>query len=216
MEFKSIAKGLAEVVVLSLLVALSSMAQQAMGAAGASPKIGQLTQVPTKGGGAQPASNSAKGTQTQLAAKGTQLSALAPRPGEPIARLLKIDGSVLVSTESGLVAGDPMALLKEGTRVIATANTKLIVAFLDGCEVPLDSNQRLEISMAKPCSERILDVKSILIESGVAGGMAALGTSGGLTSAALGGGLQATGALGGLAGTVAVVRERTSDTVSPN
>lgn len=223
MKLRSVVKGLVEIAALALLVIPASMAQEGTGAADGSSKARELTQVPAMRPGTRPevkgsqrASKAAKGTQAQLAATGTQLSLLAPITGQPVAYLRQIDGSILVSTQSGLVAGDPALPLKVGTRVIATANSQVIVAYVDGCEVRLDPNQRLEIRLPLPCSERALDVKSILVETGVAGGMAALGSSGGLTSAALGGGLQATSALGGLAGTVAVVRERTGDTVSPN
>jgi hypothetical protein len=139
---------------------------------------------------------------------------LAPIGDALVAHLVELDGSSLVSVKSGLVAGSEGFPLRQGVRVITTASTKLIVAYLDGCEVKLNENQRYEVNIAKPCSERILDVKSILLPPATVG--AALASPGFLSSAALSGGLQAGVGLGGLAGTASLVRERMSDTVSPN
>jgi hypothetical protein len=93
---------------------------------------------------------------------------VAPAQGEEppraIAQLKNVHGNVLVSKESGLASGDEGLRLAPGTRVITTANADAIVAYDNGCEVPLKENQRFEVKEDKPCAVLIVQASSILAE----------------------------------------------------
>ena len=62
-----------------------------------------------------------------------------------IARLVEMNGSVLVSRESGLASGNESLRLPAGTRVITTAASAVVVEYDNGCRVRLKENQRFEV-----------------------------------------------------------------------
>ena len=59
-----------------------------------------------------------------------------------IARLRDVNGNVLVSNDSGLATGGDALRLVPGTRVITTANSKVVIEYDDGCRVTLKENER--------------------------------------------------------------------------
>ncbi len=69
-----------------------------------------------------------------------------------VARLVDLDGSVLVSRDSTLRSGDEAQRLLPGTRVLTTLQAKVVVEFDDGCRVRLERGQRLEVGLRTPCS----------------------------------------------------------------
>jgi len=69
-----------------------------------------------------------------------------------VARLKSVSGNVLVSRETGLSAGAQAERLREGTRIITTANSEAVVEFDDGCEVRLKENERFDVESGKPCA----------------------------------------------------------------
>lgn len=69
-----------------------------------------------------------------------------------IARLVQLNGNVLVSRESGLTSGNDSQRIAPGTRVITTANSEVVVEYDDGCRVRLKENQRFEVERGKPCA----------------------------------------------------------------
>ena len=71
---------------------------------------------------------------------------------QPVAKLKGVNGSVLVSGQAGLASGAEAQPLANGTRVITTANSRVVVVFDKGCEVRLEENQRLDIDSGKPCA----------------------------------------------------------------
>lgn len=218
MTVNSIRRGLARVVVLVFLAATSSVAQQA----------GESARPASKG--AEPAKGPAKRVSKKLAFHSGESARqparkLDPRciPAEggervPIARLARVEGNALVSTDSGLVAGAQGQALAEGTRAWTTTNSSLIVSYCDGCSVSLKANQRIEISLDEPCSERLALVESILLEPAVVEGMTVAASSS-MTAAVLSGVLPATtplfGGLG-LSGAIATIVNREDEAVSPN
>lgn len=138
--------------------------------------------------------------------------------GTPVARLRGVVGNVLVSGESGLSSAEGSAALLEGSRVITTAEAKAVVVYKDGCEVPLEANQRLEIENDLPCKERILLAQSIFLEPGALAAGAA-GATGGVAAAVLGGTLPVAGiaaGTAGVAGLATLVANRDENPVSPN
>ena len=68
-----------------------------------------------------------------------------------VAKLVQMNGNVLVSRESGLATGNEAARLLTGTRVITTANSNVVVEYDNGCRVRLEENQRFEVEN-KPCA----------------------------------------------------------------
>ena len=83
-----------------------------------------------------------------------------PRPG--VAQLKDLHGNVLVSRESGLGAGRETLRLGEGTRVITTNKSDVIVVYDNGCEVKLKENERFEVETGKPCAALAALPQSIL------------------------------------------------------
>jgi hypothetical protein len=133
---------------------------------------------------------------------------LAQEPKESVAELKDVKGNVLVSKESGLAAGSEALRLIEGTRVITTANSTVIVKYDNGCEVPLKENQRFEIETRKPCAALVAQAQSILMEPEGA----ALASAGG--GFVLGTALPA--AAGGLVGVGILQSIREKQVVSPS
>ena len=126
-----------------------------------------------------------------------------------VAQLKDVHGNVLVSKESGLASGDEQLRLTNGTRVITTSRSDVVVVFDNGCEVRLKENQRLEIDDAKPCAALVAQALSILAEP--AGAAAASGAGGLAAYSVL---MPALG--GGLAGVRVIQSLRESQPVSPN
>jgi len=69
-----------------------------------------------------------------------------------IARLVEMNGNVLVSREAGLTSGNESLRLVPGTRVITTAQSGVVVEYDNGCRVRLKENQRFEVEKDKPCA----------------------------------------------------------------
>lgn len=137
--------------------------------------------------------------------------------GTPVARLQKIDGDVLVSAESGLVAADPAAVLRQGQRVITMVKSTVIVKFSDGCEIALKPSHRFEVDMSPPCDERILLAESTLID-GADLAVALEGSTASIPAMALSGVFPSGVVAGtsGLAGLGALAAASAQDTASPN
>ena len=89
-----------------------------------------------------------------------------------VAQLKDVHGNVLLGREAGLGAGSEAARLVEGTRVITTANSEVVVVYDNGCEVRLKENQRFQVEVGKPCAA--LFAESILVEPA---GIAAVATA---------------------------------------
>ena len=89
-----------------------------------------------------------------MIALGTAASLCAPAAWaqQEVARLKQLNGSVLVSGQTGLATGTEAQQLANGVRVITTANSRVIVAFRNGCEVKMEENQRLDVESDKPCA----------------------------------------------------------------
>jgi len=90
------------------------------------------------------------------------VAAQEPSPPRAIAKLKDVRGNVLVSKPSGLAGGADGTPLFEGTRIVTTGHSGAIVAYGDGCEVPLGENQRYQVDSGKPCSVLVSQVQSLL------------------------------------------------------
>ena len=205
----------------ALLVAAPSMAQVenkvAVAPKGAAP-ASQLaksieTKIPAKGGVA--ARKATPGANSKVASLSGQATPFpAPGAGAPVARLENVDGNVLVSTETGLVAGESGVLLADGARLITTTKSNVVIKYFDGCDVTLTSYQRIEIDSTLTCAERAGLVQSLLLTESAL--LAALeGTSQSIALAFVGLPTSVSTATG-LVGASAILGGRQDETVSPN
>ncbi|HEX6245509.1 MAG TPA: hypothetical protein VFZ61_31515 [Polyangiales bacterium] len=75
-----------------------------------------------------------------------------PAPQRAVAQLKQLNGNVLVSRDTGMTAGAELLKVTNGTRIITTANSEVVVVFDNGCEVRMKENQRLDVDSDKPCA----------------------------------------------------------------
>lgn len=173
------------------------------------------TKAPMKAG-----AKAASGTpaDTRMASTAGQFASLPTALGRIVAQLAKVDGNVLVSTQSGLVAGVPGMPLRQGMRVMTTTNSTGVIAFADGCEVTLAPVQRTGINSELTCAERMAAAQGLVLDQAAL--LAALGGSTESIALAAAGGLGGAGgtaaAVGGLSGVTAIVAAQGDGTVSPN
>ena len=84
-----------------------------------------------------------------------------------VAKLTDLKGNVLVSRESGLVSGNDALRIVPGTRILTTANSRVVIVYDNGCRVTLEENQRFEVEDdKKPCA--LLLVQPILAPAAIA------------------------------------------------
>lgn len=100
------------------------------------------------------------------------VSAQTPPPARDgtIAKLVELNGNVLVSREAGMSSGNEALRLLPGTRVITTAKSEVIVEYDDGCRVKLKENERFEVERGKPCA--LLLAQPILVAPAAVGSLA--------------------------------------------
>ena len=82
-------------------------------------------------------------------------SAWAQQQQSSVAQLTQVNGNVLVSRQAGLTTGTEAQAVLNGSRVITTANGRVVVVFDNGCRVELKENQRLDVDSEKPCAALI-------------------------------------------------------------
>lgn len=127
-----------------------------------------------------------------------------------VAVIMKLEGDVLASTESGLAAAVQGASLKQGMRVMTMAKSSAIIQYADGCIVKLDANMRLEIRLGIPCQLR-QDLAQLVAPPSPAAPpptLPGMALSGDLGTLAQGAAAFATG--------VAIIRTPSGGSVSPN
>jgi hypothetical protein len=126
----------------------------------------------------------------QLLVLGCVLGADGAWAQDSVAVLRQLTGNVLVSRESGLVTGTDAQGIPNGTRIITTANSGVVVVFDNGCRVEMAENQRLEVDSRKPCAALIPQSLAVaepalaaplasIIVPGLIGGGALVGGGGG-------------------------------------
>lgn len=89
-----------------------------------------------------------------------------------IAKLADLKGNVLVSRESGLVSGNDALRIVPGTRILTTANSRVVIVYDNGCRVTLEENQRFEVDDdRKPCALLMTMPQAIMVPTAVASAM---------------------------------------------
>ena len=116
-----------------------------------------------------------------------------------IARLVEMNGNVLVSRDAGLASGNESLRVLPGSRVITTAHSEVVVEYDNGCRVKLKENQRFEVETGKPCALLIAQ-DLLLAPAGTAAPVANL-----VVPALIGGG-----------GVAMLIDTRNKPSVSPN
>ena len=185
----------------------------------------QAPVTPPKVTGGPPGKSIPKKAPPNAPATGPNLTVAVANPTSrlPVASIASVEGSVLVSTPTGLVAAKPGTPLQNGFRIITAGKSDALIQFSDGCSVLLSALQRFQVNAALTCAERIQSVSSLVLDPAAL--QAALG--GGTQSVALGaagGGLVGPlGIGGGLVGASAAAAGRPqgpqgpdSGPVSPN
>lgn len=72
--------------------------------------------------------------------------------GEPtVARLVEVNGNVLVSRDFNIASAAEAARLTPGERVLVTANSSVTVVFDGGCRVKVQAGERFEVD-AESCA----------------------------------------------------------------
>jgi hypothetical protein len=79
------------------------------------------------------------------------------RAQSTVAKLQQVTGNVLVSREAGLATGAEAQEIANGSRIITTANSRVVVVFDNGCRVEMQENQRLEVDSRKPCAALVVE-----------------------------------------------------------
>ena len=141
-------------------------------------------------------------------------------PGETpvVALLAMVDGDVLASTVSGLVAVKQGASLQQASRVMTMAKANATIQYVDGCIVEMKPNMRVEIRLGIPCASRLNLAQRVVpdpVTQVAVGGSPPVPNS--MSGLALSGELgEVAGAAVGVAGVVAIIRDRSGSSVSPN
>src|SRR2546428_775855 len=71
------------------------------------------------------------------------------QPTSTIARLVQVEGNVLVSEGDALVAAAEGQRLISGTRILTTARSRAIVVYDTGCEIRLRENERFMVRQGR-------------------------------------------------------------------
>lgn len=82
------------------------------------------------------------GTSTQVFANDT-----------PIARLVDLQGNVLVSHDRSIASAVEEMPLPLGSRVVVTANSAAVVEYSDSCRVDLGAGDRFDVRATPPCEQ---------------------------------------------------------------
>jgi hypothetical protein len=88
----------------------------------------------------------------------------------PIAKLVRVDGTVIASQDARYIPAREGMSLKEGDRLMVLADGKAIVRFLDGCEYSLTDQAVLVVQDVSTCASNGSGVYRVNPRSGVAGG----------------------------------------------
>ncbi len=67
---------------------------------------------------------------------------------DPVARLIDLEGNVLVSRDDAMVAAARDQRVASGARVLTTAGAGVVVNFDNGCDVRLKENERFTVRVA--------------------------------------------------------------------
>jgi hypothetical protein len=114
-------------------------------------------------------------------------------PEKAVAQLRQLSGNVLVSHAAGMTTGAELLRVADGTRIITTANSEVVVVFDKGCGVRMQENQRLDVDTGKPCAALVPANLAVAVPAaghGFAGLLIPGLLAAGAAAAGLGGGAQ--------------------------
>ncbi len=135
-----------------------------------------------------------------------------------VAHLTKVEGDILASTQTGLVAVGEGAALRNRTRVMTMAKATARIEYEDGCVVELKPNMRVEVKEGETCDERIAMAQQVVLDPATELALeGALETpTASIPALVLAGNLGAGAAAAGAAGAATIIANRPEGSVSPN
>lgn len=71
---------------------------------------------------------------------------------EGSARLVRIEGEVLITRDNGSVSGTEGSTLRIGDRLIALEGGRALIRFADGCTYPLGDSEVFTVPAKSPCA----------------------------------------------------------------
>lgn len=72
--------------------------------------------------------------------------------GEVVATLRNVEGVVLIRSGTESIPAVEGQSLTKGQNVLATAGSKALVAYIDGCDVDLSEDELYKVSSSSPCA----------------------------------------------------------------
>jgi hypothetical protein len=73
-----------------------------------------------------------------------------------VARLVAVQGNVLVSNDNTIASAGEALRLSPGMRVLATLNSEATIEYDGGCRVRVPAGERAEVRRESPCQARAL------------------------------------------------------------
>ncbi len=74
------------------------------------------------------------------------------RAQEGAARLVRIEGEVMITRDNGSVSGTEGGALRIGDRLIALEGGRALIRFADGCTYPLGDSEVFTVPAKSPCA----------------------------------------------------------------
>ncbi len=87
---------------------------------------------------------------------------------EPVGQLRDVQGSVTVTSASGVVKGANGTPLTADSRVMVGNGAKATVMLTEGCVIPLKANQYIALNPKLTCSQQVAAAKQLAAPSRVA------------------------------------------------
>lgn len=69
-----------------------------------------------------------------------------------VARLVQMNGNVLVGRESSLASATEGMRLSLGARVLTTTRSDVVVEYDNGCRIKVEQSQRFQVAGTNPCA----------------------------------------------------------------
>lgn len=100
-----------------------------------------------------------------------------------VASLTGVQGTVLVGKGEGMSAAVNGQTLAPGSRVVSTNNSRAVIAYDNGCDVPVGANSRATVRSDASCAQLKSDVVILAQAPGAIGGAAAPAAAAGTSAA---------------------------------
>lgn len=133
---------------------------------------------------------------------------------DKVGELRDVQGSVTVTSSTGVVKGVAGTPLSATSRILVGNGSKATVMLTEGCVIPLKANQFMALDPKLVCSQQVAAVSQLAAPYRLA--QAPVGGVGAVGGAAAGGGLTSLLVVGGIVAGAVVVNEVTTNDLSGN